>query len=323
MFREKFGYTLLLHRSNLPGLLRAGRARVGAVCGRGWCGADNPGHRQLTCLLSMPVSSEFEAKLRTFHRQVFHGGLDALRQEGILRRDEDLLDLLDGSSSVMRRFIRGCHYGFDLAQRGIGSSVIDLETQIRSLTKQLKENRRVRDKKAELQTIIEMTSLRREQLVLRRLADGVLHHLVIKERWILRRTQLSDSIRPIDPEVLRATLNTAVEMNREHRECFHVVADLTTAAQIGDLIKISFSGRDPTKWEIIELKSGKVNAVLGELIEQLGAAAAELRELYEIARQRQPEDCRRPDVSTPGKDSLNGQRVDASAPSRATDHGIM
>jgi hypothetical protein len=207
----------------------------------------------------------FEQTVRELHRYVFHGGIDALKQHGIIHRDEELLTKLEESPSVMRRFIRGCHYGFDLAQRQIGSLVIDREVQIRALTRQLKQQRRDRNKQGEVMTIAAINFVGYEQIVLRRLVDAILHHVVAKERWILRRTQLNDAIHPIDPQVLRETLDIAVERNREDRTAFHVVSDLTTAVQIGDLVRISFSS-DARRWEVIELKSGKVNETLGEIV---------------------------------------------------------
>jgi len=57
---------------------------------------------------------QFEKTFRDLHWRVFHNGIDALKKEGIIRLDSELLATIKRSSSAFRRFIRGCHYGFDL-----------------------------------------------------------------------------------------------------------------------------------------------------------------------------------------------------------------
>src|SRR5262245_45884298 len=97
------------------------------------------------------------------------------------------------------------------------------------------------------------------------LADAILAHLVIKEPWMLRRMQTTDEIHRIDPDILKNTVRIASDFNKENRMAFHVVCDFTTAVQIGDLIRISFDD-DPKQWEVMELKEGRVNKVIGEVI---------------------------------------------------------
>jgi hypothetical protein len=245
---------------------------------------------------------QFEKTFRDLHWRVFHNGIDALKKEGIIRLDSELLATIKRSSSAFRRFIRGCHYGFELAQKGIGRVVCEREIRIRQLTSELKSARRVRDKSVESDILTQINVLKHQQLLLRRLADAILAHLVIKEPWILRRMQTADEIPRIDPSVLERTIQIASDLNRENRSAFHLVSDVTTAVQIGDLIRLSFD-EGPKKWEVIELKEGKVNEIIEEIIgeqptkqqseamsrveEQMGQKAA--KQMRRMLRQRSRE----------------------------------
>jgi hypothetical protein len=65
----------------------------------------------------------------------------------------------------------------------------------------------------------------------------------------------------MDPDVVERTLVEAGRLNRESRYRFNLVCDLTTIIQVGDLIQIDkVPGRHT--WQIIELKSGRVNMEL-------------------------------------------------------------
>jgi hypothetical protein len=67
-----------------------------------------------------------------------------------------------------------------LAQKGIGRVVCEREIRIRQLTSELKSARRVRDKSVESDILTQINVLKHQQLLLRRLADAILAHLVIK-----------------------------------------------------------------------------------------------------------------------------------------------
>jgi hypothetical protein len=215
--------------------------------------------------LDHPLLEQFEPILKELHWAVFNAGIDALKEQGLLRHDRDLKDLIAASSSIRRRFFRGCHFGFDRAQRKAGDLVIKYELRRRELHNELKRYRKEKAKDEEQGCLDLLACLSARQVVLRRLVDSILQHVVHMEPWILRRTQTSDSIHRIDPVVLARTLRIAVERNRENRQCIHIVSDLTTAIQIGDLVKFCLD-KKPPRWEIVELKEGRVNDALQAII---------------------------------------------------------
>jgi hypothetical protein len=82
-------------------------------------------------------------------------------------------------------------------------------------------------------------------------------------------------IRRIEPEILKRTIDQAVARNKSDRLKFSLVCDLTTAAHVGDLIEIDRSVLSKSAWRVIELKDGKVNALLTSAIEEKGKAFSE------------------------------------------------
>lgn len=124
-------------------------------------------------------TGRFEGIVRHLYWHVFHAGIDSLKQEGLIRSDSELFGTIENSASAFRRFIRGCHYGFDVAQKGIGRLVCECELEVRRLTRELKAARRQRDKNSEGNILMEINALRYQELLIRRLADSILAHLVL------------------------------------------------------------------------------------------------------------------------------------------------
>ena len=75
-------------------------------------------------ILEHPELDSFEGLLGRITDTAFTGGLQALSRAGRTVHDTE------GDRSAYRRFIRGCHYGFDLAQSHIVSAVIHLRVEL-------------------------------------------------------------------------------------------------------------------------------------------------------------------------------------------------
>ena len=197
--------------------------------------------------LEYPQLEPFEPILKRLCTLVFEEGIEALQKADLLRDPKDLISVIDGNVSAFRRFIRGCHYGWDLAQHKICELVIDYEQQVRKLRQELKGSLRNRnneeiEKKRQLIACVEI-----RQVVLRRLADTILYHLFKMQNWIPRRMMLEYRIHDIEPDTLRKTVEMASDLNRGERLDFHLAADLTTTVHVGDLVKVSFVSKPP-KW---------------------------------------------------------------------------
>ena len=179
-------------------------------------------------MLDHPQLEPFDGVLKPLHRLVFQGGIEALRNAGLLGDPSDLIKVISNDPAAFRRFIRGCHYSWDLAQRGISKLIIEYEMYGRKVREAMKESLRKRDKEQAGKDAKLLGVLKTRQLVLRRLADTILYHLIRHENWIMRRLFLDYKIRDIDPETLQRTVEIATELNRSERLDFHLASDLTT-----------------------------------------------------------------------------------------------
>jgi hypothetical protein len=102
---------------------------------------------------------------------------------------------------------------------------------------------------------------------LRRLIDSLLWYVLGPDERALRYFAIDDRLRPIDPPVLKRVADIAHQRNREDRLKFNVICDLTTAVHIGDLVEVDRTDRTKASWRVVELKEGKMNAVLSSAIE--------------------------------------------------------
>lgn len=78
-------------------------------------------------ILEHPALERFDPLLDHVVDTAHTSGLQALAKVGLTLQD------IKSSPSAHRRFLRGCHYGFDLAQRHVTTAVIDLEGKAKSL----------------------------------------------------------------------------------------------------------------------------------------------------------------------------------------------
>ena len=213
-------------------------------------------------LLEHPSLPSIEPILKKCEELAHTSGLQALDKAG--RR----IGEIKTDRALHRRFIRSCHYGFDLAQRQISLNVIRIEEQISGLQDQLRVFRSARDPRAG--EIIELIHvLQNRQFVLRRLVDSILYSILSpsEDYWVMKHLSIEGSVKRIDPKVVARTIERAVSLNKSDRMVFNLVCDLTTGVQIGDLIQIDKSSSDKVPWKIVELKEGRINAILNKTIE--------------------------------------------------------
>lgn len=196
----------------------------------------------------MPAD-QFEQLLRKVMFLAFEAGKHTLEGHGFRLPD------IQTDERAYRQFIRACHYGYDKAQDLIGRSVVDYEISARAAEAGAREARSRRDTRTAHDLLELAAGLRSRQLILRRVLDAILYLALMPEEWILRHVATAAETRRIDSVVVRRTLDIAREMNARSR--YH-----------GDLILIDNTPPGPRRWEVIELKHGSVNEVLGGVIDQ-------------------------------------------------------
>jgi hypothetical protein len=146
--------------------------------------------------------------------------------------------------------------------------VLELERQIARLkgdeAKARAERKTLTAEVRELRGVLE-----NRQLVLRRLMDAILWVLVWPDWWILRRLRVDGGIKRIDPRTLEPLLSAIGHHEAKRDETVSVVCDLTTTAQLGDLvIAMWLPARNVMKIVVAELKVGKMNILLRERLQR-------------------------------------------------------
>ena len=143
--------------------------------------------------------------------------------------------------------------------------MLDLERRIVSLKKQEAKERAKRNASASNQLKELQNVLQNRQLVLRRLMDGMLWVLIWPHRWVLRRLRLEGGIKRIDPIETEPLLESIAREHSKPDETFFLICDLTTVAQLGDLIIAQWNpDRNAMKIVVAELKVGRKNVLLSK-----------------------------------------------------------
>ena len=160
-----------------------------------------------------------------------------------------------------------CLPSFKRAQNAIGSRIVGLEERITSLKKDEAKARSERgtsvaDDLEDLRHVLED-----RQLVFRRLMDGILWVLIWPQRWLLRRLRLEGDIRRVNAGTIKPLLEAVDREHSKPDETFLLICDLTTVAQLGDVIIAQWNPeRNAMKIVVAELKVGPTNILLRKLL---------------------------------------------------------
>jgi hypothetical protein len=144
-----------------------------------------------------------------------------------------------------REFLAACHRGYEKAQNRVVEMLYELEndTELSNAEK-----------------------LWRERL-LRRLMDSVAFLIFKAETHLMRRLILHDESPKLSFPVLKDTLKAANKLNEESRMTFALLSDLTTFVHVGDIVRAD-ARQGKARFSLIELKSGRVNAILAEKLQK-------------------------------------------------------
>jgi hypothetical protein len=218
-------------------------------------------------LLDHPSLAPFEPIIQRLLDSAFGDALRGLAAAGLRPGDE-------WYSEAALVFRAACLPSFRKTQQTIGTMVLELEGQIAALRTDEASTRR--DRKSLPTTMKSLrTALENRQLVLRRLIDSFLWVLVLPNWWILRRLRVEGGIKRIAPETLKPLLD-ALAARDERDESFSISCDLTTTAQLGDLIIAKWiPSRNAMKIVVAELKSGSMNILLHDRLRRVDTCDAQ------------------------------------------------
>jgi len=133
---------------------------------------------------------------------------------------------------------------------------------IKELRKQISINK---EKIADLNE--QITILQNRILVMRRLQDAIAFQFFDNKIWIAKRFILHDRAPEPMVDAILENLEAANALNTPENPDFVLVSDLTTFVEVGDLV-IKVDRPQGPKWLIVELKTGKVNQELLDLLKE-------------------------------------------------------
>ncbi|MGD0073240.1 MAG: hypothetical protein ABSD31_02745 [Candidatus Binataceae bacterium] len=217
-------------------------------------------------LIEHPLLEPFEPQLKSLLEFAFDGGIRTLEAAGY-KLGDDLVN-----HNAREHFRNGLFSAFAQTQRAVGMQFIELEAKRRELSEQAKRLRSNREP-AQQATHEELEAVENRQTILRRLMDGILWVLLPKV-WMAHHLAYQRDVRQPDPDELRRILSIAWEQNQTNKREIHLVTDLTTIAQIGDIIRIRWD-EDGVYLRLQEIKFGKVNNTLSDIIDSSGGALSE------------------------------------------------
>jgi hypothetical protein len=217
-------------------------------------------------LLDHPLLEPFEPILKSLLELGFDGGVRSLSAAGYKLGDDLVND------DAREHFRNGLFSSFAQTQSAVGMLFIELEAKRRELSEQakcLRSNREPAQQAAQEQ----LQAVESRQAILRRLMDGILW-VLLPEVWMARHLAFQRNVGQPDPDELRRILAIAKEQNQTSKREIHLVTDLTTIAQIGDIIRIRWD-KDDVYLRLQEIKFGKVNDTLSHIIDSGGDTLSE------------------------------------------------
>lgn len=217
-------------------------------------------------MLEHPLLRPFEPQLKSLLEFAFGGGIRSLKAAGYKLGDDLVND------DAREHFRNGLFSAFAQTQSAVGMQFIELEAKRRALSAQAKRLRSNREP-AQQATQEQLETVENRQTILRRLMDGILWVLLPKV-WMAHHLAFERNVRQPDPDELRRILSIAWEQNQTNKREIHLVADLTTIVQVGDIIRIRWD-EDGVYLRLQEIKFGEVNDTLSDIIDSSGGALSE------------------------------------------------
>ncbi len=216
----------------------------------------------------MKPLAEHRAKLKQIIDYAFYYGLGAMQRNG------DPQPSVEWSAETFQHFYEKCNEGYKKAQELLIEERIAYQQQLRDATSRQKKARGLRLKNDAEAIGIEMATLEVRLSVLSHVADGIAWTLLGGQLHLVRRLHMQETeSKFLDTSNIAHAVQEAEKINANSLD-FALLADLTGAVQIGDLLV-----RHPHSIEIIELKEGGVNDKIIELFdatEHTGKSLAEV-----------------------------------------------
>ena len=205
-------------------------------------------------------SRKFERELKTLIYYVREYGIQHLSFP------PSELSRIHDDNAIAEEFMTQVHKGFYFAQ----DRVIDLLRKVineqKAAKRDIAEARRNRNKPVEQALQTKFDTAHYQECVLRRVIDSIVWTLCGFELSTIRRLYMEQEPIDITDSNLNSELSFLESYKQSHPAGFVLISDLSMIVQVGDVITKDMSERTG----IIELKEGRVNERIFEIIHEYG-----------------------------------------------------
>ena len=208
---------------------------------------------------------DFKMKDLVDHRKLLKQICDLAFSHGINSLTEDKRTNPDSwSETDQKTFTVKCHDGFKQAQELLIRELLYYQGEHKIGSQELKQSRRDRDKEKEKSLIQKLAIIKQRSRTLSHVADGIAWQIIGSQIHVARRLHIGeDELKQLDNSNLNHAISITNSLNLVPED-FALISDLTSFVQIGDILHLSAKGIS-----IIELKEGKVNEQISDLLDEL------------------------------------------------------
>jgi hypothetical protein len=178
----------------------------------------------------------------------------------------------------LTEFVSKVHKGFMKAQNLIVQNLLLLGEEKKNTRERIKELNRLREGKENIEALKEKVEvIEYQENVFRKLADTIAWQILNNDLTVIRRLYNFSAQVEIYNSNLNHDLKVVEEIFNQDNERFPLITDITSFIQIGDLLI-----KDRDKIGVLELKEGKVNEQISDILKEHLEFQCERKLYYEL-----------------------------------------
>lgn len=207
--------------------------------------------------------------------------INFVRSYGIQHLDYhvDINSLSSIEINERNEIIKKIHTGFFLAQNNVIRLLTKVLNEQKELKKQLKESRRNHDEQSSKEYEKKLNKAKYQECTLRKIMDSIAWQIFNYDLSSIRRLYTGNRCIDITDSNLMSEIDF-IDSHKEHNPTdFVLINDLTSFLQIGD---ITIVNKDK-KTQIVELKTGKVNNEILDIINDFSTNLCPQKLSYTLA----------------------------------------
>jgi hypothetical protein len=172
----------------------------------------------------------------------------------------------EGLMARREYFIEKVHDGLRLAEDQIIKDLLDINSKYNILKDELKQARIDHDNDLTNKIKLELKELSNRENIFRKLADTIAWGYIIRDHPTARNLYIGQNMAPIQNSEVGIYSEFKKKFMRKYKLGFSLFADITSFIQIGDAICIVPDRENGYHLKIAEIKSGKINYKLLDML---------------------------------------------------------